>query len=72
LTQGTTKIAQGLDWFLTNQRPDGLWETGYAAGKRAPENRCWVGLAACRVLKRFLSASHPRARNGAIPHHPGG
>jgi hypothetical protein len=48
------KIAEGLDWFLTHQGSDGLWETGYGAGKRAPENRCWVGLAACRVLKGFL------------------
>lgn len=47
-------IAQGLDWFLTHQSADGLWETGYGAGKRAEENRRWVGLAACRVIKRLL------------------
>lgn len=47
-------IAQGLDWFLTYQSADGLWETGYGAGKRAEENRRWVGLAACRVIKRLL------------------
>lgn len=59
-----SKIAQGLDWFVAHQGPDGLWATSYGAGKRAPENRCWVGLAACRVLKRFLSAGHPQATRG--------
>jgi hypothetical protein len=53
------KIVEGLDWLLTHQGPDGLWETGYGAGKRAPENRCWVGLAVCRVLKGFLSKVSP-------------
>jgi hypothetical protein len=53
-----SKIAEGLDWFVAHQSPDGLWETGYGSGKRAPENRCWVGLAACRVLERFLSPDH--------------
>lgn len=47
-------IARGLDWFISNQSPDGLWETGYGSGKKAEENRCWVGLAVCRILKRFL------------------
>jgi hypothetical protein len=48
-------IARGLDWFLVHQNADGLWETGYGAGRKAEENRHWVGLATCRVLKRFLS-----------------
>ena len=47
-------IAKGLDWFYANQSPDGLWETGYGSGKRAQENRHWVGLAVCRVLKRWM------------------
>ncbi|MBN2548549.1 MAG: terpene cyclase/mutase family protein [Anaerolineales bacterium] len=45
------QIAGGLDWFLSNQSPDGLWETGYDSGPRAESNRRWVGLAVCRVLK---------------------
>ncbi|MBN2392262.1 MAG: hypothetical protein JXR84_16155, partial [Anaerolineae bacterium] len=45
-------FAKGLDWFVTNQSADSLWETGYGSGKRAQENRHWVGLAVCRVLKR--------------------
>ena len=46
-------VAHGLEWFRCNQSADGLWETGYGAGKRAQENRCWVGLAVCRVVKRL-------------------
>jgi hypothetical protein len=47
-------VSRGLEWFLINQSADGLWETGYGKGRRASENRCWVGLAVCRVLKRFF------------------
>jgi hypothetical protein len=50
--RGDVDVAKGLDWFLANQAPDGLWETGYGSGKRAQENRHWVGLAVCRVLRR--------------------
>jgi hypothetical protein len=46
-------VARGLGWFLENQSPDGLWETGYGAGKEARRMRLWVGLAVCRVLKQF-------------------
>jgi hypothetical protein len=46
-------INRGVAWFLANQSRDGLWETGYGSGKGADENRRWVGLAVCRVLKRF-------------------
>lgn len=47
------EVAQGLNWFAAHQSADGLWETGYSAGRRAEENRRWVGLAVCRVLRRF-------------------
>ncbi|MBN1877414.1 MAG: hypothetical protein JXA33_24540 [Anaerolineae bacterium] len=47
-------VTKGLDWFFSNQSPDGLWETGYGSGKGAQENRHWVGLAVCRVLKRWM------------------
>jgi hypothetical protein len=46
-------IAKGLAWFIENQEEDGLWPTGYGTGKNSEPNRRWVGLAACRVLKRF-------------------
>jgi len=47
-------IARGLDWFLTNQSADGLWEIGYGSGRNIQAMRRWVGLAICRVLKRFV------------------
>jgi hypothetical protein len=48
-------IARGLQWFLTHQAADGLWETGYGYGRKAARMRAWVGLAVCRMLKRFRS-----------------
>ena len=47
-------IERGMDWFLANQSADGLWETGYGNGKCAEANRCWVGLAICRLMKHFF------------------
>ena len=44
---------RGLDWFAANQGPDGLWEHGYGAGKRAQAAKLWVALAVCRVLCNF-------------------
>lgn len=46
-------IRLGLDWLITHQGEDGLWPTGYGSGKKANANRIWVGLAICRILKRF-------------------
>ncbi len=46
-------IQLGLDWFADHQEPDGLWPTGYDKGRKAIENRNWVGLAVCRMLRRF-------------------
>jgi len=46
-------VRRGLDWFIANQPPDGLWEPGYGAGKGARTMQLWVVLAVCRVLRRF-------------------
>jgi hypothetical protein len=51
-----TDIQKGLDWFVSNQEDDGLWPTGYNKGNRAKAKRQWVGLAACRILKRLLKS----------------
>lgn len=48
------QIHQGVDWFITHQGADGLWPTMYDSGTNAAQNRLWVGLAVCRVLKRLL------------------
>ncbi|HEX7555597.1 MAG TPA: prenyltransferase/squalene oxidase repeat-containing protein, partial [Leptolinea sp.] len=50
---GDIDIARGLDWFITHQEVDGLWSTGYEKGRKALENRCWVGLAVCRLINRY-------------------
>lgn len=49
-------MRRGLDWFFAHQGEDGLWETGYGSGKGAANNRRWVGLAICRILKRVKTA----------------
>ncbi len=46
-------IARALEWFLANQSADGLWEIGYGSGRNIQSMRRWVGLAICRLLKRF-------------------
>ena len=48
------QIRKGVEWFLTHQEADGLWPTRYGSGKNAAQNRLWVGLAVCRVLKRLM------------------
>ena len=56
-------IARSLLWFTENQAENGLWETGYGSGERAAENRYWVGLAICRVLKQyFRQEGYPASR----------
>ena len=50
-------ITLGLTWFADNQKADGLWDTGYKSGSAAVRMRHWVGLAICRVLKRFIEES---------------
>jgi hypothetical protein len=52
-TSDDSDIARGLDWFITHQEEDGLWLTGYEKGRKALENRCWVGLAVCRLINRY-------------------
>lgn len=47
------KIQTGLDWFIKNQAQDGLWPTSYDKGRKARQARLWVGLAICRVFKKF-------------------
>lgn len=53
-------IARGLDWFLDNQEPNGLWNTG----RNRPKDPCsdlWVALAVCRVVRRSLGSEAIRA-----------
>jgi hypothetical protein len=46
-------IRKGLGWFISNQEENGLWATSYGKGRNAERMKPWVGLAVCRVFKRF-------------------
>jgi len=51
-------IKKGLDWFIQNQQPDGLWplDISKKQSKVTPKTmreQLWVALAICRMLKRF-------------------
>jgi hypothetical protein len=48
-------IHRALDWFAIRQQSDGLWPTGYDKGRKSRSNQLWVGLAVCRILRRFYS-----------------
>jgi hypothetical protein len=52
-TRTDPEIARGLGWFVDHQDEDGLWPTGYDSGRRAAENRRWVGLAICRLWRQL-------------------
>jgi hypothetical protein len=59
-------VLRGLDWFITHQEEDGLWPAGYGSGRKAEANRRWVGLAICRMLKRFHAEySHENSNKGS-------
>jgi hypothetical protein len=54
-----TDINKALEWLISNQRPDGLWNISYSRihkssiNKKAEEMSLWVTLAICRIFKRF-------------------
>ena len=54
-------IHKGLDWFVSHQKENGMWDTSYERAKRrevSPKERdamLWVSFAVCTVFKRFHS-----------------
>jgi len=52
-------VRRGLDWFISNQGENGLWRTSYEQAKhkelsvKERDAILWVGLAACRTIKRL-------------------
>jgi hypothetical protein len=48
-------IKKGLDWFIENQQDDGLWklESDKDINPRDEDERLWLGLRVCRMLKRY-------------------
>lgn len=54
------QIQGALQWFVENQRDDGLWNTEYENKKgiikpREQDTQLWVGLAICRVMKSYFT-----------------
>jgi hypothetical protein len=54
-------IAGALEWFISHQQEDGLWEISYSGihktsvNSKTGELSLWVTLAVCRVLAKFFS-----------------
>ncbi len=48
-------IREGLDWFIGNQQPHGLWNLKLVRGGGDKSQNQWVGFAVCRMLKRLLA-----------------
>jgi hypothetical protein len=54
-------ITGAVEWFISHQQGDGLWEISYSGIHKASVNsktgelRLWITLAVCRVLERFFS-----------------
>ncbi len=48
-------IKRGLQWFIDNQQPDGLWklENHKEISPKDWEERLWLGLSVCKVLRRY-------------------
>jgi len=51
-------IKSGLDWFIKNQQPDGLWPLDASKKQlkttpKSAKEQLWVALGICRMLKRF-------------------
>ncbi len=52
-------LGRAVEWFVKNQRPDGLWSTSYKEGdveKDTPvarERELWLTLEICRIMKRL-------------------
>lgn len=56
-TADEPKIKEALDWFVTSQGEDGLWNLTLLKAKSDEDLRLWLGLAICRVFRRLYSKS---------------
>ena len=56
-TKDDPDIEKGLNWFITNQQPDGLWklESSKVVSQKDTLKRQWLSLNIYRVLPRFFS-----------------
>lgn len=52
-------IKKGVDWLLSNQNDNGIWDTKYKNGAtyKLDSNQLWVCYDICRVLKKYFTDS---------------
>jgi hypothetical protein len=59
-TKDDPEISKALDWFITHQQMDGMWETENNPKKKRiasitnQKHRLWLTLSICRVLKNYF------------------
>ena len=48
-------IRDGLNWFIETRQPDSLWkiESGRPVIAKEKEERLWLGLNICLMLKKY-------------------
>jgi len=49
-------INEALEWFVKQQRKNGTWELKILKGQNKYVHQAWLGLAICRIFKRFSDA----------------
>jgi hypothetical protein len=47
------EIERSLNWFITQQRNNGMWDLRITKGENKDVIKAWLGLAICRIFKRF-------------------
>jgi hypothetical protein len=46
-------ISKALQWFVTNQQKDGLWDLKILKGQNRDILHLWLALSICRIFKRL-------------------
>lgn len=49
------QIAKALNWFIKNQKEDGLWNFHPVCGAGKGKYDLWLALAVCRIFKNFYN-----------------
>jgi hypothetical protein len=48
-------VIKALQWFITRQQQNGLWELKILKGRNRHILQLWLALSICRILKRLYS-----------------
>lgn len=54
-TAQTPQMEIALQWFIKNQRKNGLWQLKITKGTNKDILELWLALAVCRIFKRFYN-----------------